>query len=100
MKKRLTYVSPLKLGITLGIVYAILSLIIAVPMFLFISLVGAAGAAKTGQGLPAMFSGVFVIFLPVIYGVVGFIGGLLAGLVYNLSAKLTGGIEFEVEEGS
>ena len=101
MKKRLTYVSPLSLGITLGILYAILALVIAVPLFLIMSLAGAAGAAHGGQqALPAIFSGVFLIFLPIIYGVIGFIGGLLAALVYNLSAKMTGGVEFQVQESA
>jgi hypothetical protein len=99
MKKRLTNVNPLKLGITLGVIYGIMSLIIAVPVFLIMSLVGAASAARGGgQALPAIFSGVFVIFLPIIYAVVGFIGGVIAAFIYNLVAKWTGGVEFTTEE--
>jgi membrane protease YdiL (CAAX protease family) len=63
------------------------------------SLAGAAGAARGGgQAIPAIFSGVFVIFLPIIYAVVGFIGGVIAGFIYNLVAKWTGGVEFTTEE--
>jgi hypothetical protein len=99
MKKRLTNVNPLKLGITLGVIYGVMSLIIAVPMFLIFSLVGATSATGGGgQALPAVFSGVFVMFLPVIYAVVGFIGGAIAGFIYNLVAKWTGGLEFTTEE--
>jgi len=99
MKKRLTHVDPLKLGITLGIIYGIMSLIIAVPVFLIMSLAGAASAARGGgQALPAIFSGVFVIFLPIIYAVIGFIGGVIAAFTYNLVAKWTGGVEFTTEE--
>jgi hypothetical protein len=101
MKRRLTNVSPLKLGITLGVIYGILSLIIVVPLFLIISLVGAATAAKGGgQALPALFSGVFIIFLPIIYAVLGFIAGVIMAFVYNLVAKWTGGVEFTTEEVS
>ena len=100
MKKRLTNVNPLKLGITLAVIYGIISLIIAVPLFLIFSLVGAAGAARGGQALPAIFSGVFVIFLPIIYAVLGFIGGVIAAFIYNLVAKWTGGIEFTTEEAA
>jgi hypothetical protein len=101
MKKRLTNVNPLKLGITLAVVYGVISLIIAVPLFLIFSLFGAVGAARGGgQALPAIFSGVFVIFLPIIYAVLGFIGGVIAAFIYNLVAKWTGGIEFTTEEAA
>jgi hypothetical protein len=84
MKKRLAHIAPLQLGIVLGIV----------------SLVGAASAGSgTGaQALPAIFSGIFLIFLPVIYAVLGFIGGVISAFVYNLIAKWTGGIEFTTVE--
>ena len=101
MKRRLSSIGPLKLGITLGVIYGILSLIIAVPLFLIISLAGAASAAKGGgQALPALFSGVFVIFLPIIYAVLGFIAGVIMAFIYNLVAKWIGGIEFTTEDAS
>jgi len=100
MKKRLTNVNPLKLGITLAMIYGIMSLIIAVPIFLIAMLAGAASAHSGTQALPAIFSGVFVIFLPVIYAVLGFIGGVIAAFIYNMVAKWTGGIEFITEEAS
>jgi hypothetical protein len=88
MKKRLTNVSPVKLGITLAVVYGILSLLV-VPFLLFASLFHGRGIA-----------GVFVIFLPIIYAVFGFIGGVISAFIYNLVAKWTGGIEFITEEVS
>src|ERR1017187_866943 len=100
MKRRLTNVNPLKLGITLAVIYGIMSLIVAVPIFFIMSLAGAASARTGAQALPAIFSGVFVIFLPVIYAVLGFIGGVIAAFIYNRVAKWTGGIEFITEEAS
>jgi hypothetical protein len=52
----------------------------------------------TGQARVGTAS--FLIFLPIIYGVVGFIGGVIAALIYNLVAKGIGGIEFTTEEVS
>ncbi len=98
MKKRLAYIAPLKLGITLAVIYGIMSLIFAVPFFLIFSIIGAASARTGAQALPAIFTGVFVIFLPIIYAVIGFIGGVIAAFIYNLVAKWTGGIEFTTEE--
>jgi hypothetical protein len=37
------------------------------------------------------------ILMPVIYGVMGFIGGVIGAAVYNLVARWIGGIEVEVE---
>ena len=100
MKRRLTNVSPLKLGITLAVIYGIMSLVVLVPVFLIMSLVGAAGARTGAQALPVIFTGAFVIFLPIMYAVVGFLGGVIAAFVYNIVAKWTGGIEFTTEEAS
>jgi hypothetical protein len=97
MKRRLTNVNPLKLGITLAVIYGIMSLVFMIPIFLIMSLVGAASARTGPQALPAIFSGVFVIFLPIIYAVLGFIGGVIAAFIYNLVAKWTGGVEFITE---
>jgi len=78
-----------------------MSLIIAVPLFLIFSLFGAIGATRGGgQALPAIFSGVFVIFLPIIYAILGFIVGVITAFIYNLVAKWTGGVEFTTEEVS
>ena len=98
MKKRLTNVNPLKLGITLAVIYGVMALIFMVPFFLILSLAGAASAKTGAHALPVIFSGVFVIFLPIIYAVLGFIGGVLAAFIYNLVAKWTGGVEFTTQE--
>ena len=86
MKKRLAYVSPLQLGIVLGVLYGIIALIF-VPFILIAALFGIKGGG-----------GIFAIFIPVIYAVVGFIGGVISAFVYNLVAKWTGGVEFTTEE--
>jgi hypothetical protein len=98
MKKRLVNVNPLKLGITLGILYGVMSVIFVIPFFLIVSLIGVASARSGAQALPAMFTGIFVIFLPIIYAVLGFVGGVIAAFLYNLVAKWTGGVEFTTEE--
>jgi hypothetical protein len=88
MKKRITHIDPLRLGVMLGGIYGALSLII-VPIFLLVML------ATHPGGFREAF---FVIFLPIIYAVAGFIGGLIAGALYNLLAGWTGGIEVTVED--
>jgi hypothetical protein len=39
----------------------------------------------------------FGIFIPIIYGVMGFVFGIIMAAIYNLIAGWIGGIEVEVE---
>lgn len=39
---------------------------------------------------------VIVLIIPIIYAVVGLVGGIIAAAIYNLVARWTGGLEFEV----
>ena len=88
MKKRLTRVAPLRAGIVLGILYGIGGLI-AAPFFLLAAFMGREGAVG---GI------VLAVTFPIIYAVGGFIGGIIAAALYNLVAKWTGGLEFEVTD--
>ena len=72
----------------LGVLYAFIALIIA-PFALLVALF-----AKDASGSHV----VFAVFLPVLYGFGGFIGGMIVAAMYNLVAKWTGGIEFEVRD--
>jgi hypothetical protein len=93
MKKQLTHISPLRAGIVLGVLYGLLGLVF-VPFILLAALFG----IRAG-GAPAAFGGVFfAMFFPVLYAVLGFIGGIIASAIYNLVAKWTGGLEFEVQD--
>ena len=38
------------------------------------------------------------VMFPIIYAVGGFVGGIIAAALYNLVAKWTGGLEFEVTD--
>ena len=37
-----------------------------------------------------------IIAMPIIYGIMGFIGGLIGGVLYNLIDKIIGGIKIEL----
>jgi len=80
----------------LGMLYGCIGLIF-VPFGLIMAL---AGSATGGQNsLLAGISGViFAIFLPLLYGAFGFVGGLLGALLYNLVARRLGGLQVELGE--
>jgi hypothetical protein len=92
MKKQLTYIAPLRAGIVLGVLYGLLGLVF-VPFFLLAAVFG-----SKASGAGSAFFGIFGLFFPVFYAVAGFIGGIIAAAIYNLVAKWTGGLEFEVQD--
>lgn len=93
MKKQLTYIAPLKAGIVLAVLYGILSLIL-VPFFVIATALG----SRSGAPAPVLFGVGFTVIMPVMYAVVGFIGGVVAAALYNWIATWTGGFEFEVRD--
>jgi hypothetical protein len=59
-----------------------------------------AGVAGRNEDAPAFMGALFgvgaVIFLPVLYGVMGLVMGAVGGALYNLFAGLVGGVEIDV----
>ena len=90
MKKHLTRIAPLRAGIVLAVFYGIVSLII-LPFLFLTALFGA-------HGFP--LGAVLVVFIPVLYAAVGFIGGIIGAAVYNWVASWTGGLEFEIADAA
>ena len=93
-------IGVLSLGKITGALYGGLGLIIGAVVSL-VSFFGAAFSQSAGDqpggAFIAMFFGMgAVILLPLLYGVMGFVGGLLSALIYNLAASVAGGLELEV----
>lgn len=98
--KHITRVGPLSLGKFLGCLYAVIGLIVGLLVAFFALFGFALGAAISGDGssLLGAFLGVgAVIILPIFYGVIGFVGGLLVGFLFNVVASMTGGLEIGLE---
>jgi hypothetical protein len=102
MKRRIKRIAPLQAGKMLGALYACMGLIL-LPFFALAAAAGAFASSSqesAGTPPPALFAGMMVgfgIFMPIIYGVMGFVGGIIAAALYNLFAAWIGGIEVEVE---
>lgn len=87
-----------------GLVYGGMGLIFG-AIFGFFSLVGmgmASVAADQGGGpMEALFSMLFgagaVLLMPLFYGFMGLVGGAITALIYNLAARLVGGLTLELE---
>jgi hypothetical protein len=93
MKKQLTYVAPLKAGIVLAVLYfvgGLIGAVIALPFLLF--------ARALAEASVSAVSPAWLFLMPIGYGILGFIVGVIAAALYNLVAKFTGGIEFELKD--
>lgn len=77
-----------------AIMYAVLGLLIG-ACFSLIAMVGAAASEDFGPFGALLGVGAIVAF-PIIYGIAGAIGGLIMALIYNVCAKIAGGIEVEI----
>lgn len=94
-------IGVLSLGRVMGTIYGTFGLIIGAILAL-LSLIGAGVVASEGQGgfealLPIFFGVGAVIILPLFYGLMTFLVGMLIAVVYNLVARLVGGLELELE---
>jgi hypothetical protein len=81
------------------VTYGLLGIVFGVCFALFATVFGAAAAAN--DDMPAWVGSIFgigaIIILPIVYGVMGAIGGVLMGALYNLVAGMVGGLEVDVQ---
>lgn len=88
----------LSVGVMLGGIYAALGLIVG-GLFTMISLAGFAASRSKDGGLMALALGVgSVIVIPIFYGVLGFVVGVIMAALYNLVALMFGGVRMEFEQ--
>ncbi|QTN34099.1 hypothetical protein HZ994_17825 [Akkermansiaceae bacterium] len=99
-KKRIVSISVVQAGLVIGGLYGVLALFFSVFLVIFglIAMVAGAGsndaAAALGGGVGMI---VIAVILPIVYGALGFVAGVIMALVYNLIAKMTGGLEMTVK---
>jgi hypothetical protein len=100
-------VRPLSVGKIAAFLYALIGLFVGALVSVFALFGGlAAGAAASandaeapGAALGAMFgvAGLAAIVIaPIFYGLMGFLGSIIMAAIYNLVAKIVGGIEVDV----
>jgi hypothetical protein len=81
---------------TLGVLYAALGLLFGALVALFSMAAPGMGFGRGGGFFPMMGGVASIIVLPIIYGVIGFVVGLITAWIYNMVAGATGGIEIEL----
>lgn len=81
-------------GIVIGLIIGLVMLATSIFMG---SILSTGGAAVPRGGL-AMMGGLSIITLPILYGLLGFVGGVIGAWIYNIIAKWIGGIEIDLEQ--
>jgi hypothetical protein len=92
MIRNVMRISPWQAGKFFAVLYFIMGLIFAIPLALFSSALPEEASGGFGVG--------FAIAVPFIYAICGLIFVPLACLIFNFVAKLVGGLQFEITEGS
>ena len=96
-------VNPMSCAKVMGVIYAALGLLVGLGFSLLGFLIGSqAGSVGDempfgGAALGAMFGVGAIVVMPIMYGIMGVIGGALGALIYNVAAGAIGGIEIDVD---
>jgi hypothetical protein len=84
-----------------AVLYAAIGLIVG--LFVSIAALFGVALASGAEGEPgAAFIGLLfgvgaIVVLPIVYGLLGFVSALVGAALYNLVARVTGGVELELE---
>lgn len=87
----------LSVGKFMAVMYAIIGLIFGV-LIAAMSLIGGGmfGGDGGAMGMMGGFGMLSIVVLPLLYAIIGFIAGLIGGFLFNVTAKLSGGIEMDL----
>ncbi len=96
MLREIKRIDPFSLGKIYGLTGAVVGLVIGILLSIVHMIVGA--AAGEIAALSSLFGGMAFLLVPIFYGIVGFLGGIIAGIIYNICASWVGGIKIELME--
>lgn len=93
--KKVVRIEPISAGKVMAAIAALFGLVGGAVFFL----AGLFGAAVGGEGseIGILISIAAIIFIPLLYGVFGFIQGAIAALIYNVTERFHGGIELRLQ---
>ncbi len=81
---------------TMGAIYALLGFIGGLIILVIMLIVGNQADL---EGFEAIVFGIGApIILPIFYGTIGFVGGVISAVLYNMIARKIGGIEVTIED--
>ncbi len=90
-----------KIGVfSLAKIEAVMGAVIGFIAGIIWAIIGTAFIGFAGPGMPfgsgLLFGIAAIVLLPILYALIGFIGGALVAFIYNIVAGWIGGIEIEL----
>jgi hypothetical protein len=85
------------LATTMAVLYAALGLIAGAIVALISIAVPSMGSGSNGMMFGMVGGVASIIVFPLIYGCIGFVAGLISAFVYNIVARMTGGVALTLE---
>jgi hypothetical protein len=76
------------IGFIIGLIWAAIGIVI-------FDFAGMAGAAMP-RWASIFFGGAAIIIMPIVYAILGFIGGIIVAFIYNVLAGWIGGVKIEL----
>lgn len=80
-----------------GVIMAVVGLLIGLGFAVISTIAG----ATAGDDMPVWAAGMFgvgaIIFMPIMYGVLGVVSGAIGAVIYNVFAGMVGGLEIETQ---
>ena len=103
LKLKLKRIDPVKYALIASILTVLIMLIVFVPMMLLFSAIGLGAASSEYESGAGVFGallggGVFIILVPIFYGVLVFIITLISSSLLNFILKKTGGLDIDFEK--
>ena len=90
-------IGPLSCAKLSGLLYAVIGLLIG-GVFSLAAMAGAFASETAGAaGIGAVIGVGAVIVFPILYGLMGFVGTLIAAWLYNVAAGVVGGVEVDIQ---
>ena len=81
------------IGVIVGVIYGLILIVFGAA----ISALGPGRDATAGGVSTVVMGIVMMIAFPIFYGILGFIGGAIAAVIYNVMSGIVGGVKFELE---
>ena len=84
----------LVIGLIIGVIYGLIFMIFGAALT---SVMPKDESQAIGAGGTVLIGLIIMIAIPITYGLLGFIGGAIGGLIYNALAGIVGGIMIDLE---
>jgi len=96
-RSRIARIDPLSAARVYGAMLAVIGLIIGAFVSLFAVLGSAMDQGMDGPAALLVGAGAVVV-LPIVYGILGFVAGGIQSWIYNVFARMVGGIAVDLQE--